>query len=215
LGIFDFLRRFGSGRRGSRQRGVRGPRDVARSASEGTVQIRAPQPGPMPPPQAPQQPAPPPQAAPAATVVTPASPPPQPQAPTPAAPPVQPAAPAAPPPAAVGQGQTEYVDVRSVMPSQVVGVLVAVEGELEGEIYRLCDGENKLGRSPDCEVVMNSKRISRHHAKVIHQDGVFAVAPLSDQNPTLLNDEPTEGAELKDGDYVRVGRTNLRFRSII
>ena len=43
---------------------------------------------------------------------------------------------------------------------------------------------------------------------------MFAIAPLSDQNPTLVNDEPTEGGELCDGDYVKVGRTKLRFRSI-
>jgi predicted component of type VI protein secretion system len=105
--------------------------------------------------------------------------------------------------------------VRSLSPAQVVGVLVAVEGELEGSVYRVINGDNRLGRSNSCEIEMPSKKISREHAKIVHRDGVFAIMPLSDQNPTILNDEPTEGAELQDGDYVRLGRTTLRFRSVL
>jgi pSer/pThr/pTyr-binding forkhead associated (FHA) protein len=122
---------------------------------------------------------------------------------------------AAPAPASSGEGKTEYINVGSLAPSQVVGVLVAVEGELEGQIYGLQDGENRVGRSATCQVELSSKKVSREHAKIIHQDGVFAIAPLSEQNPTLVNDEATEGGELRDGDYVKVGRTTLRFRSIV
>ena len=105
--------------------------------------------------------------------------------------------------------------MRSISAGRVVGVLVAVDGELEGQIFAVCDGENRLGRASDCEIEMSSKKISREHAKVIHQDGVFAIMPLSDQNPTILNDEPTDGSELNDGDFVKVGRTTLRFRSVV
>ena len=121
---------------------------------------------------------------------------------------------APPPPARDASGATEYVDVRKLVPHRVVGVLVAVEGDLEGEIYRVVDGENRIGRSPDCEIELSSKKISREHAKLIHRDGVFAIAPLSDKNPTFVNDEPTQGSELGDGDSIRLGRTTLRFRSI-
>ena len=104
---------------------------------------------------------------------------------------------AAPAPAASAEGKTEYINVGSMATSQVVGVLVAVEGELEGQIYGIQDGENRVGRSPTCQVELSSKKVSREHAKIIHQDGVFAIAPLSEQNPTLVNDEATEGvAEL-------------------
>lgn len=98
---------------------------------------------------------------------------------------------------------------------QVVGVLVAVDGELEGEIYRVADGENRLGRAEHCEIRLPSEKISREHAKIMHQGGVFAIAPLSDRNPTLVNGEPTEGSELQDGDTIKVGRTTLRFRSVV
>jgi predicted component of type VI protein secretion system len=97
---------------------------------------------------------------------------------------------------------------------KTVGVLVAVDGELEGEVFRVPDGESRLGRSEGCEVPLPSEWISREHAKVKHQDGMFVIAPLSDKNPTFVNDERTEGTELKDGDFVRLGRTTFRFRTV-
>lgn len=206
-----FLDRFFRRRSASRGRsvGVRRAPTPARHTEQKTRQISVSPPPPVSaPPAAPpfQAPAPPsaPPRAPAPTVVV----------SRPSATPV-PSAAAAPPPAPADQGKTEYVDVGSLGTSQVVGVLVAVEGELEGQVYKLQDGENRLGRSASCNVELPSKKISREHAKIIHQAGVFAIAPLSEQNPTLVNDEPTEGGELRDGDYVKVGRTVLRFRSIV
>ncbi len=165
-----------------------------RRPDQGTVLIGTPA-GASPPPTA-AAPSPPVQASPpAATVVI------------PRAPPVASRA-------ASSAGETEYVDVRKMLPNQVVGVLVAIEGELEGEVYRVFDGENRLGRSPDCEIELPSTKISREHAKLIHQDGMFVIAPLSGKNPTILNDAATEGAELGDGDTLKLGRTTFRFRSV-
>ena len=111
-------------------------------------------------------------------------------------------------------GATRYMSLPGAVRGRVVGVLVAVEGELAGEVYRLFDGESRIGRSADCEVTTPSEWISRVHARVLYQDGQFAIAPLSDKNPTFVNDERTEGSELSDGDFVRLGRTTFRFRSI-
>ncbi len=206
MNFFDFLRRIGSGKDRSRQRGVRGERVQGRQANQGTVQIGVPAawyptpPAPSVPPAA--MPAAPP-GGPAPTVVAPRA---EPIAPRPA--------PAPAPAAANPAGATEYVDVRAMLPNPVVGVLVAIEGELEGEVYRVYDGENRLGRSPDCEIELPSRKISREHTKLIHQDGMFVIAPLSEQNPTILNDERTDGAELSDGDTIKLGRTKFKFRSI-
>lgn len=98
--------------------------------------------------------------------------------------------------------------------SPVTAVLVGIEGELLGKLYALTDGENKLGRAETCEIVLMSPTISREHANIVHQDGVFAIIPLSDKNRTYLNDEVVEGCELSDGDKLRMGRTTFRFRTI-
>jgi predicted component of type VI protein secretion system len=97
-------------------------------------------------------------------------------------------------------------------------VLVGIDGKLDGEIYRLYAGDNKLGRGQDCDLHLLDPQISREHATVIHEDGVFAVLPLSDKNPVFINDERVEdGCELSDGDKLRLGNpgsSSFRFRSI-
>jgi len=96
----------------------------------------------------------------------------------------------------------------------LVGVLIATEGELCGEVYGVPGGECRLGRSPECEIKIASEWVSREHARIVHRSGVFAIAPLARDNPTLVNGQFTEGAELHDGDVVHVGRTTLRFRTL-
>jgi hypothetical protein len=106
-------------------------------------------------------------------------------------------------------GRSGHVDIPAV------GVLVAVGGELKGQIFELRDGENQLGRQHDCEVQLVERRVSRRHARILHREGLFVIEPLNDRNPTFLNGEPTTGSELMDGDLIRLGRTLLRFRPVV
>ncbi len=113
-----------------------------------------------------------------------------------------------------GAGETKYHTALNLPGGKLVGVLVAVEGELEGEVFRVPDGESLMGRDKQCAIVLPSEWISRTHAKLVHSEGLFVVAPMSDKNPTFVNDERTEGTELKDGDFLRLGKTTFRFRTV-
>ena len=99
-----------------------------------------------------------------------------------------------------------------------MGVLVGIEGKLEGELYPLYDGDNTLGRDPtQCEVVISEldPSISSKHAKIIHAEGLFAIKPENEENPTLVNDEKLQDmAELSDGATIYMGRSEFRFRSV-
>lgn len=112
------------------------------------------------------------------------------------------------------EAQTAYERVPGWRKDEVVAVLVAIDGELKGEVFKLYDGENKLGRSAVSDVVLTSKWVSREHAVLVHQQGVFAIVPLSETNPTYLNDREVDGAELSDSDVIRLGHTTLRFKSV-
>lgn len=211
MGLRDVWLRI-TGRDGRSQRGVRRGRREVRRPDERTVQMRAPAGfgagygGPPPPA---------PGAAPTvATPVPPFEPPSPAPSPPSAAPQPPPFRPAAPPARDLSSAATQYLSVPQAPRGGVVGVLVAVHGELEGTLFAVRDGENKLGRAEECEIVLPSVKISREHAKIVHADGVFAIVPLKPENPTFVNEEATEGAELRDGDLVRVGQTTLRFRTI-
>ncbi len=109
---------------------------------------------------------------------------------------------------------TQYLALPALDRHEVAAVLVAVDGELKGEVWRLYDGENTLGRSEASDVVLASKWISREHANLVHQEGVFAIVPLNEKNRTYVNHEDVDGAELRDGDLLRLGRTTFRFRTV-
>ena len=131
-------------------------------------------------------------------------------------PPVLPQAPAAEPARPPADpGATRYGGETHRPRARVVGVLVGIEGELKDRIFRVYDGENRLGRAPESELVLDSDWISREHAGLVHRDGSFRLAPRSQRNPTYLNDKAVEGsAELRDRDVVRLGRSHLRFRAV-
>jgi hypothetical protein len=109
---------------------------------------------------------------------------------------------------------TQYHETASYKNDEVIAVMVAIDGELKGEVFPLFDGENRIGRASTSDVVLPSKWISRAHAMVVHQEGVFAIVPLTEKNRTHVNDREVDGAELSDGDTIRLGRTTFRFRDI-
>lgn len=228
MGLKDLLRSI-TGREEGPERGTRGQREAPRRADDPTIRIASPaDSGQAPPPSggAPAGGSPPdPSATPPAPAPPQAPPPPAQtgQAPAPPAPPQAPPQSAPPSPApqpgpparsSLTEAPTQYMAVPRLEQGRVVGVLVGVDGELDGQVYTLHGGENKLGRGPDCDAKLLDERISREHATVIFEDGMFAIAPLTDKNATYVNEEPTEGSELADGDLIRMGSSLFRFRTI-
>ena len=194
------LDRLGLGR--SRKRGVRRASPRARDSRSDTEFVR-----PAPPSYAPQPMA----AAPPPPAPLPAAPLPVPEL---GAPPARTPAPA--PKAQTSEaGATRILSLGSVSRGAVAGVLICVEGKLEGEIYSVRDGENRVGRGGTAEIRLDDRdeTISREHAVIIHRDGAFGIKPLKTDNPTWVNGEQVEGgASLSDGDRITIGRSTFRFR---
>ena len=123
---------------------------------------------------------------------------------------------APPPPVAPApsDASTQYLQVPFLEKSEITGVLVVIDGDMKGDVYKLHQGENRLGRSESNDAVIASKWVSRQHAMMIHQDRVFTLVALSERNRTYLNDSEVERCEIGDGDLLRMGRTTMRFRTI-
>jgi hypothetical protein len=98
--------------------------------------------------------------------------------------------------------------------SGVVGVVVAVEGELAGTAVALYEGSNRIGRDAVCEVCLASESVASLHACIDYRVGIFRIEPLGDA-ALRVNFDPCTGAVLRDGDVLQIGRTTLRFRSIV
>jgi DNA-binding winged helix-turn-helix (wHTH) protein len=83
----------------------------------------------------------------------------------------------------------------------------------DGRRIPLRSGENILGRDLEGTIDIDSPSVSRRHARIFVSEHDATVEDLDSKNGTFLRGERiTAAAPLSDGDEVRVGSVNLRFR---
>ena len=78
--------------------------------------------------------------------------------------------------------------------------------------YRLVEGQNDIGRDPECHVWLNTTSVSRHHARIIvdSKNGRISLEDLASKNGTLLKGALVEQpVALADGDTLSVGSAEL------
>ena len=97
----------------------------------------------------------------------------------------------------------------------VVAWLVIVSGEGRGKDFRLPCGTMRLGQSPNCEIHLpNDTFISTQHTEISFRGGTFWLKDLNSTNGTLVNGVPVAEVALNDDDQVKVGMTELVFKSL-
>jgi hypothetical protein len=68
-----------------------------------------------------------------------------------------------------------------------------------------------VGRSRECDVVLDDPNVSRRHAELRAEDGQWVVADLGSTNGVLVNGRPVQRAALEPGDEIAFGRSVLSF----
>jgi pSer/pThr/pTyr-binding forkhead associated (FHA) protein len=89
-----------------------------------------------------------------------------------------------------------------------------MNGELRGRDFRLVDGKNVMGTAADCDVVLTDPYLSSKHAVIRHENGVFTLVDLDSTNGTYLNERRVSKEDLIDNDKVRLGRSEMKFKSV-
>src|SRR5262245_6869675 len=70
-----------------------------------------------------------------------------------------------------------------------------------------------VGRNESCDYQILSSRVSREHAEIVREGGVFRVRDLKSTNGTFVNGERIEEHRLADGDLVVIADVHFSFRS--
>ena len=66
--------------------------------------------------------------------------------------------------------------------------------------YQLSEGRTVVGRSPQCDVVINDDSISRQHARLVVGAAQVELTDLQSRNGTYLAGEPVRDAILRGGE---------------
>jgi diguanylate cyclase (GGDEF)-like protein len=89
--------------------------------------------------------------------------------------------------------------------------LVVIYGDELGKKYNLNASSLLIGRSSKCDIQIDQESTSRNHSKIVNTGKSILIRDLGSTNGTYVNDEPIEEHVLRDGDFIKIGRTIFKF----
>jgi hypothetical protein len=106
----------------------------------------------------------------------------------------------------------------------ICGWLVVMNGQFQGKVYTLHEGKNKIGSGVECELRMLIPGVLRHHATlsservatggkdVLHYKLINQAA--AEAESVQVNNVPVQTQPIIDGDIIRLGQLELKFKCL-
>ncbi len=88
-------------------------------------------------------------------------------------------------------------------------LLIRTDGE--SEVVHVLGRKTTVGRTPDNDLQIDAKFISRHHAVILAGPAHAIIEDLNSTNGVSVNNRRITRQPLKDGDNVVIGKTAFRF----
>ena len=85
--------------------------------------------------------------------------------------------------------------------------------QMVGE-FRLDKGRAIIGRTPDNDVQINSRFVSRHHAQVVSDQAHSVIEDLNSTNGVFIRSQRVKQQALADGDIIQIGEHKLLYRDM-
>ncbi|MFQ5653170.1 MAG: FHA domain-containing protein [Planctomycetota bacterium] len=90
--------------------------------------------------------------------------------------------------------------------------LRVLTGASKGGVYVLSGlAVFEIGRGQGCQVRLDDERCSMQHARIYRNEESWTFFDLNSENGSAVNDIPTVKRQLKGGEILRVGKTELQF----
>ena len=96
---------------------------------------------------------------------------------------------------------------------QLLGWIVPLQGPQRGELFTLSPVTIDRHRS-EVHVVLNDKFMSRKHAEIKAENGMWVLRDSGSTNGTYVNNRRVDRHELVDNDFIKFGSAMLKFKSL-
>ena len=93
-------------------------------------------------------------------------------------------------------------------------VVIECPGANQGDTFALRQRRQKVGSAPSADVRLTDSGVSKEHALIWSEEGVFHLQDEASSNGTFLNGNEISLEVLYDGDEIQMGNTRLVFRVI-
>ena len=88
---------------------------------------------------------------------------------------------------------------------QESAILILREGSGSGRRWVLDRAEMIIGRQEDCDIVLDDRKVSRQHARIVRDRQGYMISDLDSKNGTFVNGEPVSAPRrLRDGDEIQI-----------
>lgn len=90
-------------------------------------------------------------------------------------------------------------------------IVVSINGN-ELHRYNFTESEVLIGRSTECDVLLDNAGVSRTHAKVLRQGNQLQVVDLNSGNGTFVNGKSVNEAAVTSTDTIGIGKFTLTMK---
>ena len=108
--------------------------------------------------------------------------------------------------------------VRNIPPapgseSHITRIEIRADGETQS-VHTFPAGRVIIGRSPDNEIYIKSKFVSRHHAQLVSDQDGCVIEDLNSTNGVFVDEKQVKKYKLEDGDVVSLGVHQLVYKDL-
>ena len=89
-------------------------------------------------------------------------------------------------------------------------IIIKFKASVRGEVVLRKDSTS-IGRTSTNDITIENLAVSRCHAEIIQEEGVFSLLDLQSSNGTFVNGVRTKQTRLHDGDVILIGKHTLLF----
>lgn len=100
--------------------------------------------------------------------------------------------------------------IQNTAKTPALRVISGPQGEI---VLPLAKQNMTIGRSPNSDIFLNDRTVSREHAVISKNGDVYQIADNNSYNGLWINNKNVSVSNIKDGDIIQIGVFFLRFES--